>query len=250
MNAIRTAAAIGVAASLCACGGGGSDDGTSPGNPTGTTTTYSKTAPVANARDTFATAVVDDENNTINGGYEETVTAVNADGSYTLHQDDPSGNTLTVDGVVYHFDDQVLQFDAQGNETSYTGTRADGGAFSCTIAQTGGHPLPWYVGQAWSQTSTISCAGGGTDTITETGTVVAVESVTVPAGTFQALKQQLVITQDTPGGTHIVETRTGWRDPAHSLFLLKSSSTFQYSGSNVPAHHAVGKTIELTARSN
>ncbi len=87
---------------------------------------------------------------------------------------------------------------------------------------------------------------GDVRSITDNGTVVALESVTVPAGTFSALKLQSteVWTED---GQTVTEQITHWVDPAHWFFTIETATTFTRSG-NVPAHYVTAQTIELQSR--
>lgn len=245
---MKSTSTIGAAAAACclaACGGGGGDSATSPA--TSGTTTYAFVTPTVGARDTFTTTTVDDSNNTITGGYEETVASVASDGSYTLSQVDPSGASVTVNGLLYRFDPRVTSFDASGHEMAIEITRPTG-VVDCTLAtQAGGHVVPWYVGQAWTQSLTESCSPGASIAYALVGQVTSYESVTVPAGTFMALKVVSTQTWTDPTGQTVVETITHWADPAHSLFTLKTIYSLARSGT-VPAHYTVSETIELASR--
>jgi len=70
-------------------------------------------------------------------------------------------------------------------------------------------PLPWTVGKEWSCESTYSAAGA-TNTFTVKGKIEAREKITVPAGTFDALR-----VHENFGGA---ET-TIWYAPAASQFV-------------------------------
>jgi hypothetical protein len=65
----------------------------------------------------------------------------------------------------------------------------NGGTGTCTYDPNGsGPPFPVSVGQTWQLQYTLSCNGSAPITYTQDGTVVDAEPVTVPAGTFNALK--------------------------------------------------------------
>jgi hypothetical protein len=233
---------------LAACGGG-TDDGASAGPPVGATT-YSQVTPVAGASDVYGTVAVDDSNNTIAGTYTQRVASVNADGSYVLTQVDPTNTSVVVNGIDYHFDAAVLDFDGKGHETGASFTAADGAVQTCTFTtESGGHALPWWVGQTFALALQESCNPGSTQLFQEAGSVASLESVTVPAGTFMALK--LTITQQwtDASGQNVTEQITEWSDPAHWLFTIKRTIAYTRSG-NVPAHYVNSQTVELQSRSS
>ena len=241
MKYISTIAVLAAACVVDACGGGGA---AAPGTPE--SATYGFATPTLGARDVFQTTTIDDASNSIPGVYEEVVASVDSGGAYTLSQDDPTGSSLTVNGITYRFDPRVLSYDGRGHETAVAITEPSGRVDCTLVTQAGGHELPWYVGQSWTQILGETCNGAPT-TFSLAGQVASYESVTVPAGTFMALK--LVSTQSwtDSSGQNIVETITHWADPAHSLFTLKSIISYARSGV-VPAHYVVSETIELTSR--
>jgi hypothetical protein len=241
MKFIGTIGVAAAACSVCACGGGGGTTSAAPG-----TTTYAFVTPTLGARDTFTTTDVDDANNTIPGTYEEVVASVNSDGSYTLSQDDPSGSSLTVNGISYRFYPRVLSFDASGHETALAITEPSALVSCALVTQAGGHALPWYVGQSWTQILSETCNGAST-TYSLAGQVASYESVTVPAGTFMALKLVSTQTWTDSSGQQVTETITHWADPSHSLFTVKSIHSYARSGA-VPAHYVASETIELASR--
>jgi len=235
---------------LVACGGGGGGDGGNPVSPPVGPTTYTQAAPVAGTSDVFSTAEVDDSNNAISGSYVQTVASVNPDGSYTLTQVDPSNDSPIVNGIDYHFNSATLNFDGKGHETGASFTAADGAVQTCTFTlESGGHPYPWSVGQSFALTVQESCNPGSSQLLTESGSVASLESVTVPAGTFMALKLQTTESWTDSNGQNIVEQITHWADPSHSLFTIKTVIAYTRSG-NVPAHYVNSQTIELQSRSS
>ncbi len=244
MKIHHAAIAVAAGAVLSACGGSGADD---PGPPAGAQT-FPQVAPTVGSLDTFATVTVDEAGNSIARGYEERVTKSGSDGSYELSQDDPSGQAITVDGVLYRYDPTVRDYG--GASTNYAQTKSvttppDGAPAICTYSG-GGHPRPLYVGQAWTTHYEVKC--GNTDTIyTNTGGVDAVESITIAAGTFTALRTHDTITWTTHDGEDVAEDVQSWIDPAHSFFTLKNITTYTRTGI-VPAHHVVSSTAELQSR--
>ena len=253
MNIKKIAAVAALGSLVAACGGngdGGSAAGAAPSGSSGSSSSTSFTAatPAVGTTDVYAMATVDDSDNTINGTYTQRVTRINTDGSYALTQVDPGNDSVVVNGVSYRFDPTTLTFDGQGRELSADATLANGNPQDCIYTITsGGHTPPWVVGQSWTQTVQEVCAPGANFAVTESGSVVGVEQVAVPAGTFTALKFHEIQAWTDDNGQHISTDVTHWVDPAHSLFTLKKVIVYTRSG-NVPAHYATSVTIELKNR--
>ena len=85
-------------------------------------------------------------------------------------------------------------------------------------------------------------------TDTQSGTVVDVESVTVPAGTFTALKLQSTIVWTDNNGTTHTQTSTNWLDTT-SFHSVKQSSTYVDTGTPPADGYAVSRQIELQSTS-
>ncbi len=242
--------AAAVVAALSVLGGCGGSDAGDPGDPPVQATTYAEVTPPLGSLDSFQTVELDDSGNTVGRGYEERVTAVGADGSYQLTQDDPQNQTVTVDGITYHYDPTVRQYgptSANNAQSQYTVTLPGGGTATCVYAvQSGEHARPFYVGQSWTTNYTVTC-GTVTTAYVSTGTVAAVESITVPAGTFTTLKETTSSSWTTAAGQKIVEHSDLWMDPSHGFFTVKRVSTYQRSG-NVPLHYVTQETVELQSR--
>lgn len=239
-----------IVAALSILGGCGGNDAADQGEPPTGSASYAEVTPTLGSLDTFQTISTDDSGNTVAQAYEERVTAVGADGSYQLTQDDPLNQTLTVNGITYHYDPTVRQYAptaANNTQTGYTVTLPSGGTATCLFAvQSGVHARPFYVGQAWTTNYTVTC-GTVTTAYVSTGTVTSVESVTVPAGTFTTLKETYSSSWTTSSGQKIVEHTDLWMDPAHGFFTVKRVSTYERSG-NVPLHHVDQQTVELQSR--
>ena len=84
-------------------------------------------------------------------------------------------------------------------------------------------------GVTWTLDYTFGCGTQGAIAYVQNGTVVDVESVTVPAGTFNAIKLQSTITWTDALGTTRVQTVTNWRDVL-TLGSVKESVTIAYAG--------------------
>jgi hypothetical protein len=227
------------AAVLSGCGGDG-------GNDPGTGQAYAFVPPVVDSMRTYGETIVDNANNTIVIGYLKTVTAVAADGTITEMQQSTTGDSSVVDGTNYAPLTETETYDgSSGQETSYTYTNASGASILCTYdPRDGGPEFPLRVAQTWSIDYTFACGSDTPVTYQQTGTVVDVGAVTVPAGTFNALKLQSTVTWTNPQGTTRTETVTNWRDIATS-HSVKESLTIVVSGTPPTTGYAVSREIVL-----
>jgi hypothetical protein len=103
---------------------------------------------------------------------------------------------------------------------------------------------PVQVGQTWSLDYTLTCGTTISVAYTQTGSVVGVESVTVPACTFTAIKMQTTITWTSVGGTTRTETTANWRDAATS-HSVKQVISIAVSGTLPTTGYPVSRQIEL-----
>ncbi|MBV8665506.1 MAG: hypothetical protein JO269_03390 [Burkholderiaceae bacterium] len=232
---------------LSSCGGGGSGGSGGPGNSVGTVPTYSFVAPVVGAQSLYAETIVDNLNNTLNRSLVYDVTAVNADGSFTHTESDPSNDSITSGSVTYTIYPATQNYNSVGQLTSTTVT-PPGSSTTCLYSpHAGGAPSPLSVGQTWSFAFTTNCTSMAGSTSqpsmvlaeSQSGALVDMESITVPAGTFNAYKLQSTTTWTTAAGTTVTETTTNWRDASGYTRSLKEVSTFIYSG----AAPAQGSTV-------
>ena len=93
----------------------------------GSSTSYSFVTPVVNATRAYSETITDNANNIIDVGFSDTgPTAVNPDGTYVVLSEDPSHQTVIVDGTDYSIVTETQQFNSSGQETSYTYVAADG----------------------------------------------------------------------------------------------------------------------------
>ena len=232
-----------MSAGLSACGGG--DGGSDDSNIAGTGSPYAFVPPVVNSSRVYAETVVDNSNNTINLGYMATVLAVAADGTITEQEQSTSGAGDTVNGTDYSVTAETQIYNSFGRETEFTYTESNGSPGSCTYAPYAGGPMPpLTVGQTWQIDYTETCNANPAIHYSQNGTVVDVESVTVPAGTFTALKlQSTVVWTDNTGTTHTQKT-TNWLDTA-SFHSVKESITFVETGTAPVNGYAVSREIDL-----
>ncbi len=236
---IRSLVMWGAVAGLTGCGGG------SDGNP-GMGTAYALVPPVVNSTRTYSETIVDNANNTIVIGYTQTVIAVAADGTITEMQQSTSNDEVIVNGTNYTPLTETETYDgSSGQETSYTYTTAGGEPTTCTYdPRDGGPDFPLRVGQTWSISYTFACGSNSPVTYEQTGSVVDVESVTVPAGTFNALKLQSTVSWTNLQGTTRTQTITNWRDIATS-HSVKEDVTIAVSGTLPTTGYPVSREILL-----
>lgn len=213
--------------SLTGCGGGS-------GGPSGASTSYGFVTPKVNSTRAYSETVTDDADNIIDIGFSDTVTAVNPDGTYVVLSEDPSHQSVIVDGTDYSIVTETAQFNSSGQETSYTYVAADGSQVICTYDPHGDGPdFPLSIGATWTLEFTYACGSQAEVTYTQDGTVVDLESVTVPAGTYSTLKLQSTVTWTDLQGITRTQTITNWRDVS-TMISVKQQISIAY-GAAVPA---------------
>jgi hypothetical protein len=222
---------------LAGCGGDSDNNAVS----------YGFVTPVLNSQRLYSETIVDNDNSTIDIAYTDTVTALKSDGTYAVLQQDTSSTPITVDGVNWAVTTETLQENAIGQTTSYSYVNGSGTTVVCTEAPHGSGPdYPLSVGMTWSLTFQLSCNGGAATQYQQNGTVVDLESVTVPAGTFNALKLQSTLTWTDSQGTQRTQTITNWRDVQTSV-SVKQSVTIAVAGTAPTTAYAVSREIQLTS---
>ncbi len=238
-------------AGLAACGGGsssGSADSipSSSSSPSGTS--YKFVMPPVGAQRSYDQTVVDSANNTIIGiTIQDTVTADNPDGSYVSTE--AGTPTSVVNGTNYGVAPATITDSSSGQVLTDAFTPSGGTLITCTDNPHGGGPdYPVSIGQTWSMTDTETCSDGASNVFTQTGSVMDLESVTVPAGTFFALKLQSTISWTTAGGTTWTETETNWRD-ASTGYSVKNVITKTYTGTAPTNGYAASVTTVLLSQS-
>jgi len=209
-------------------------------------TAYAFVPPVVNSTRTYSETIVDNANNTIVIGYTQTVLAVAPDGTITEMQQSTTDGSTIVNGTNYTPLTETEIYDGvSGQETSYTYAAASGELTSCIYdPRDGGPDFPLRVGQTWSIHYTFACGSQSPVTYEQTGTVVDVESVTVPAGTFDALKLQSTVTWTNLEGTSRTQTVTNWRDIATS-HSVKEEISIVVSGTLPTTGYPVSREIVL-----
>ncbi len=222
---------------LAGCGSSGSDDNA---------VLYAFVRPSVNALRVYQQTITDNSGNTISLSYTETVTAVNSDGSYTVAQEDPSHQTVVVNGVTYGIATATIAVSASGQTLSTT-TQATP-PLICTFVPHGPGPdFPVQVGTSWNLSYTLDCSPQAAVAYTQSGVVADVETVTVPAGTFAALKLVSTVTFTDAHGTRHTQTLTHWRDIATSVSLKETIAT-ELSGGTPPSAYPVSTEIVLQSQ--
>jgi hypothetical protein len=216
-----------------ACGGSGS---------TGSSTQYNFQTPVPGSQRTYSLQVIDNYQSTINYFYTKTYNSVNPDGSFSSTVACPAGDT--VNGTDYCISSSNTE-DSTGHLLTQALTNT---STVCTFSPFGeGQPFPLHIGQTWTATWTESCNGSPTASFGLTnGVVVDTESVTVPAGTFNAVKvqYQLVRTPSDPTSATMTMSRTIWLDTQTGKPISETTS-YSYSG-NLPTNgYATQMTEQL-----
>ena len=236
---VKSLVMLGAMASVAGCGGG------SDGNP-GTGTAYAFVPPVVNSTRTYTETIVDNANNTIVIGYTQTVMNVAPDGTITEMQQSTTNNSIIVDGTNYTPLTETETYDGvSGQETRYTYTATSGDLITCIYdPRAGGPDFPLRVGQTWSISYTFACGSESPVTYEQSGSVVDVESVTVPAGTFNALKLQSTVSWTSLQGTTRTQTVTNWRDIATS-HSVKEDISIAVGGSLPTTGYPVSREIVL-----
>ncbi|HEY2675974.1 MAG TPA: hypothetical protein VGI65_03325 [Steroidobacteraceae bacterium] len=239
---------IAALAGLAACGGNGAGSGGAT-NSSGTGTAYPFIAPIVNSSRVYSETIIDNSNNTINIGYMVAVVSVAADGTITEQQQSTSGIGDTVNGTDYSALTETQTFNSFGRETAYAYTESNNSVGSCAYSPYEGGPTPpLTVGQRWQINYTQVCNGNAPISYSQQGNIADVEAVTVPAGTFTALKLQSTVTWTDASGTTHTQTVANWLDIA-TFHSVKQSSTFVDSGTPPANGYAVSRQTVLESTS-
>lgn len=234
---------------LSACGGGGGGGGGESAAPQ--PVTYTFVLPTLGQSQTYTMTETNFDKRSATYGYTEAVTQMPGDGTYQETWT-PSQSSLFFDGTSRGFDIEKDTYDNKGQETQYGHYYNGSLDLTCNYAYAnGGQPATLTQGQAWVNTVTSSCGSAGTpSTYTANATFLGMESVTVPAGTFNAYKFQYVITTLYPqtAGASNTQTTTEWRNasPTDTRFL---KSHFEYTFSGITPQPTDNATIDTVMTS-
>jgi len=219
---------------LAACGGGGSSSA-SPDSAN-----YHFVIPQLNSQRVYAETIVDNSKNTINLSFTETVIAVSSDGTYQVLKQDPSNNSVTINGTSYSIQPTVTTYNSSGQPLSSVNNSTK---VSCTYTPFGpGITYPIELGDTFSSVYNETC-GSATIAYTQSGAAVTAQSVTVPAGLFQTLVLKSSISFTDASGIAHGQTIATYRDASTgSLIEYQESDTESPKPSN---GFATSITIEL-----
>jgi hypothetical protein len=227
--------------SLTGCGGAAS----------GASASYGFVTPAVNSTRSYSETITDNASNIIDVGFSDTVTAVNPDGTYVVLSEDPSHQTVIVDGTDYAIVTETGQFDSSGHETSFSYVAADGSQVTCTYDPHGDGPdFPLSIGATWTLQFTYACGSQVPVTYSQQGTVVDLESVTVPAGTYATVKLQSTVTWTDVQGITRTQTISNWRDLSTMMSVKQEISiAYSFSGAVPAMGYPVSRQILLPSAS-
>jgi hypothetical protein len=225
---------------LCACGGGGANSGSPAGSSAATN--YSFVIPQLNSQRIYTESIIDNSSNTINLSYTDTVTAVNTNGTYVVLEADPNNNSTTVNGTTYAIQPDSITLNNSGQPLSSLNNNTQ---IACTTSPHGAGPTyPIAIGNTWSINYTVTCGSNASTSYSQTGTVIDLESVTMPAGTYSSLKVQSAINFTDSNGTIHNQSFTTWRD-SNTGAVLKQLVVYTYSGTPLTHGYPVTNTVVL-----
>ncbi len=237
MKSLRLIAISAIAVLAAGCGGGGGGSSDAP------VTTYKLAVPAVNSQTMYGQTTIDNSNNTISQTVRNTITAVNVDGSYVYTRDDPNQSSPVVNGTSYAIVTMSITADGAGHMQSYSVT--SGTPVTCTESPHGPGPTyPVRIGGTWSLDFTITCGNAAPVAYSESGSVSAVESVTLPAGTFSAVRFDSTLVHTNAKGTTLTESATMWRE-VNTGRLVKNIDVIRYSGTVPTTGYPVSITSEL-----
>ena len=237
---------------LSACGGGGAGGagGAGGGGGNSQAATYTFVPPKQGQTQSYVYNITDIANATASYNYTETITQVNADGSSLASWVPLQSSYSLGSNTTGYLTSETDTYDASGDITVYAPN--DGSNTDCTyIYAAGGRPSQLAQGQSWNDSYTYQC-GANSQVQTVTGTFVGIESITVPAGTFNAYKFQYSgsypIANQTGANTSANYTMTLWldTDPAGSR-RLRMTTQYTYTGFTAPSEYQLINDMQLTA---
>ena len=244
MRGMSAASCLSAALSLTACGGSGTITAES-----GMNAGYSFVTPILNSTQHYAETIVDNSNNTVTITFDSIVTAVNGDGSFALLQQSTSGNGIFVNGTNYAALTENQTYNNVGQETGYSYTGVGNRTVFCIFnPHAGGVPYPVAIQQTFVHNYTFSCDTLPPTYYAESGEIVDVESVIVPAGTFSALKVQSTLVSTDSAGTTRTEVSTSWRDVITST-LVKQQTAIVVTGTQPASGYAISRVTVLESTS-
>lgn len=189
---------------------------------------YAATVQTLGRISTYAQTNVFNDNSQEGVSYTNTVVAINADASYSVAGSVNGAVTSTVNNT------------ATGARVSRNFVLNSGGTNPCTYTPPRAFfDYPLYVGKSYASTWNYQCAAGYRESGSLRGEVVGFESITVPAGTFDALRINVTIDYTNSNDGNLTGGATGaaayrvasvcWWGVAAGRFL-GCDETYTYTG--------------------
>ncbi|WP_332854938.1 hypothetical protein [Duganella sp. S19_KUP01_CR8] len=227
---LRTISILSITALLAACGGGGGSSTAAPGTPAPNTPAQASLTPTVG--DFYSYKQL---NTNITPGaaqqtlppswYTDVVNEVEADGSWT---DVTVGADSSSMRVLYHYQ-------ANGDNDRYV----NGGCIQNYGVTYSAAKHDFVVGAGWTSSTAYTRSAGCTASYSISNTasinVLALESVTVPAGTFNTVKVAGTRNFKYASGTSVTTEYTSWLD-------VGTHRIIKYSGQTTTLTGATGKT--------
>lgn len=214
---------------LSACGGGGK------GSTSGTAA--SVTAPVVK-RATVGDVYTYSRRDTTVGG---TTSSYLFSREYQVVSDD--GSTIDVETFSNTIAATVTSVSANGGVTAWT--LKNDPTVKCTFSPENlGATPPYQTGKSWDNSWTKTC-GATVSRGRNTGSIVSQESVTVPAGTFNAFKEVYVVTeqQTSPASEQVTTSNiTCWRDVDLKQYV-KCEFAMSYAQPGAVSPESIASTV-------
>jgi len=250
MTNLTTIAALAAAcASLCACGGSSAPP--PPPAPAPAPATFTWVAPALGSASTWNRTLTDSAGTRETMQIRQTVSAVHEDGSLVYTYDDPTGTQVSADGLLFRTTPETANVSARGSTLDYTVTSTTGAQTTCVYAYPGGavaaelgraralglaHVASLQVGESWQTSYTIACGSDAPVTYSVTAAVYPVETVTVPAGTFQAFRETVseAWTSGANGQFSNGAGITSWRETSGSLQVVKLDESIVHGDTSRP----------------
>lgn len=263
MTTMTTLAALSAScAMLAGCGGGGDSPAPAPSPPA--PTVFSYVPPAIGETDVWTLTQTDTLGSSVSMQLRQRVTDGNDSGGRIFTYDDPTGTRVVQDGLTFWAEPQTADISASGNTIDYTWTSTTGVQTTCVYgsagSSTGGsleaadravalggiRPQSLKPGDILNGSYTITCGSNAPITYSTMVSVLPLETITVPAGTFQVFRE-VVSTTWVYNGFSNSKGVTLWRDPARSMFPVKLDETIVRGDNSRPYISHV--TRELQSRS-
>lgn len=215
---------------LSACGGGSDSSSDSNSGSSQEPSLIAHASWLAGASLTYQRNSVMSGNNTVNTSFRMTRSVAAADGSYTVKNQDLSAYNV-INGIPFGGLEAVGFYDAQGRLLRVTNQVDGGPVVVCNYSPSRAPlPKPLLQNSTWTADWTRTCGSGPALTWQlRHGHVVGVETVTVPAGTFETVhgyEEVDVTNASIPYARH--EVLNTWYDRASGM-TIKFDSAITYS---------------------